>query len=996
MKFIIDKEIDLNENDSLNSKSYCDTLKESIVDSPKSNSFTIGLFGEWGSGKSSIIETVKTDLETDESKKYHFVTYDAWKYANDSFRRMFLLEVQESLRFNKTSFMESFYSNRSSDVRIKRRFNYQIFLILSVIMIGGIITIILIPSDANNWKLTLPILISFIGIFTTISLKALDELKINIQKPLFFAPEQFEQCFIEMLTKSLKSYNKIQSALLWINGDDHVRDIDKLVIVIDNIDRCSNDLAYELLTDTKSFLSQPMNVVFLIPVDDRALKKHLIESKSDYQENHKDAEEFLRKFFSVTIRLKPLKPIELFEFADKINKKNELNFTPDTIDIVSNEYASNPRRIIQFFNNLITELHHFETNYDEGFVRENESLICKLLIIKEEWPDYYTALCKAPYIFNESSERNNKLIKSSTGLQVFLNDTKAISSNIEVSVFEKLLANGSSFDSFSSEILHEIKEQNTDSLAKRIKDNSDEGERVVSYIIEELRKGIARETYSTLALRALKLLIELDRKVPLKKSDNRRIQNQIEDHLDKVLLKLDSNTTFVNYLNNLLKQDISYIENFITDLINEQFTNVEKPPRKEVSSLIKALVMHSTSHNLIVNINDAFVVFYKTESQPIREIVSKKNIEPLVTNDLMGYVLSKLSNPGNDPEELSDVLFIVENSDILKTSSESIFERFNTIYPNINNRNKSFVLNMIYLISDLISDTKISKPYSQFQGLVTKLLSNRSVGGRNINIINEIISEDRDVERFCDFLRNVYNSTGSGINVSTYYLTLGQSSTANRKLVNNSILQLKNDFGYTLFPLYDVILSDETYEEESLKLLNHIFSAKNKVGYRLDPHKRQNKILKMTDLIFSDHENADSIIEFFESLTSVDPVRDVLSDIISGKTKEQMLRLSPTLLKLSFDKITQSDDLFNYQNDLEVLKAIAQSGEKIHLVKLSKVIVSKMLKEETYEDALTILENSREFNSRDTKNIVGHLESIAEDENYSERASTIMQRLNGK
>jgi len=65
MNFIEDKELNLKEegNDLLNGKSYSDTLKQIIKNAPSKGTFCVGLFGEWGSGKSSIIKTVKDDFE---------------------------------------------------------------------------------------------------------------------------------------------------------------------------------------------------------------------------------------------------------------------------------------------------------------------------------------------------------------------------------------------------------------------------------------------------------------------------------------------------------------------------------------------------------------------------------------------------------------------------------------------------------------------------------------------------------------------------------------------------------------------------------------------------------------------------------------------------------------------------------------------------------------------------------------------------------------------
>jgi hypothetical protein len=69
----------------------------------------------------------------------------------------------------------------------------------------------------------------------------------------------------------------------------------------------------------------------------------------------------------------------------------------------------------------------------------------------------------------------------------------------------------------------------------------------------------------------------------------------------------------------------------------------------------------------------------------------------------------------------------------------------------------------------------------------------------------------------------------------------------------------------------------------------------------------------MADIIFKEEDKAESIIKFFEKIISIPPVKEVLSNIISGKSKEEILRLSSSLLKLSFDKITQSDNLFHVE-----------------------------------------------------------------------------------
>ena len=56
------------ENDLLKTRIYANTLIKLINNTPPDKVFTIGLFGNWGTGKSSIIETAKQELETDNPK----------------------------------------------------------------------------------------------------------------------------------------------------------------------------------------------------------------------------------------------------------------------------------------------------------------------------------------------------------------------------------------------------------------------------------------------------------------------------------------------------------------------------------------------------------------------------------------------------------------------------------------------------------------------------------------------------------------------------------------------------------------------------------------------------------------------------------------------------------------------------------------------------------------------------------------------------------------
>ena len=63
---------------------------QKIIESRDSGINTVGLFGPWGSGKSTVIENLKKEY-----KSSHVFIFDAWKYQGDPLRRTFLIKFLE-------------------------------------------------------------------------------------------------------------------------------------------------------------------------------------------------------------------------------------------------------------------------------------------------------------------------------------------------------------------------------------------------------------------------------------------------------------------------------------------------------------------------------------------------------------------------------------------------------------------------------------------------------------------------------------------------------------------------------------------------------------------------------------------------------------------------------------------------------------------------------------------------------------------------------------
>lgn len=213
----------------------------------------------------------------------------------------------------------------------------------------------------------------------------------------------------------------------WIKKFVKKPNYSKVVIVIDNLDRCDDENLLITLNTIKNFLEHK-NVIFILPVDENGISAFL-SKKTD------NADEYLRKIFHLIIRLKEFSKNELLEFTDKINDNYSLGLNNSSIRIICQEFTSNPRKIIQFLNNYQSEVKLIEEqsklNYvNEKFVQSNIDFFIKLLIIKNEWKTLYNEILYDKKLLNKINNVITNLEPDNDGLysvdrsNVKLNDTQ--------------------------------------------------------------------------------------------------------------------------------------------------------------------------------------------------------------------------------------------------------------------------------------------------------------------------------------------------------------------------------------------------------------------------------------------------------------------------------------------------------------------------------------------------------------------------------------------
>jgi len=331
--------------DSFHHKVYADNIVKLIESNEPP--LSIGLFGPWGSGKSSILNSVKKEIE---NKNFVCVYFNAWKYGGDSFRRQFLLNA-----------IDKIFSNEEKEDALndlEKRFHREIPITDTWLK--------KFYSKVRKWfpKPSLFGMISF----------SFPMLETN---PRLVLPEQFEKEFQNMLRPAYLSYEKYKNTAEIIRNKS-------FLFIIDDIDRCPPEMVITILDSIKTFL-MPKNLkcYFILALDDKAVISVLSERNKNY------SDEELLKFFDVTVRMNPFKKYDLVSFANEVTELTKL--PGRVIQIAVYGGFDTPRKIKHFLNVFLVRQESAKKRILEGFLTEMPDLnqLSKSLVIEIKYPEIF-------------------------------------------------------------------------------------------------------------------------------------------------------------------------------------------------------------------------------------------------------------------------------------------------------------------------------------------------------------------------------------------------------------------------------------------------------------------------------------------------------------------------------------------------------------------------------------------------------------------------------
>ena len=330
--------------DYLQQEKFVNRLKSVITDYNSQDSLTIQLRGEWGSGKSSVLNMLKNSLEEDSEKGPLVMYFNPWNFST------------------KNELIKSFFKELS--VIFKENMGDEEFSklndFLNLIMSSVVSLTPLFGAD-SFFSIIANI---FSNILIWISKRSVDEKNLVDVK------------------------NKLNSLLIKNNC--------KIVVMVDDIDRLTNIEIEQVFQLTKS-IADFSNMIYILAYDEKYAITAL-ENNGIHQ-----PKEYINKINQLQLDIPKANKLNLkeifFERISEIIKKNHLNFDYYIIEDIYYSYLTNYFSTIRDINRYLNTLSFYlplikERVYINDFLR--------LTILQVFEYDIYLKIKNNPEMFVES------------------------------------------------------------------------------------------------------------------------------------------------------------------------------------------------------------------------------------------------------------------------------------------------------------------------------------------------------------------------------------------------------------------------------------------------------------------------------------------------------------------------------------------------------------------------------------------------------------------
>ncbi|MBI1879927.1 MAG: hypothetical protein HYR94_17185, partial [Chloroflexi bacterium] len=435
-----DREVRQAEQDRLRFGHYCQVLSDIVAEAD--TPLTVGIFGPWGSGKTSLMRLVEEKLKNAQPAPLT-VWFNAWKYdQEEALWRALVIQVLNAFRPAATADSRPQTADRRpqnakpphgtadkdpgsqflpdkppagpsltpEQQKLNQRLDdleASLYRTVEREEIGGV---------TIDWEKLLKG--SIMGI-THLSLSALPGVGAILSKMMEKAQEQitgedittiFEAIQRErrkIYREQLRSLEQFQHNFEQLVEDEVIKKERRLVVFIDDLDRCLPEKAIQVLEALKLFLDVP-GCLFFLAADREVIqrgirvkyKDFLIDSDDPVAANRRipiTGDNYLEKIVQLPFHLLPLDEERVEQFVSQSGSE----LPEGCADLFAAGLEANPRKVKRALNIFrltykLAQLRQEEFKVDGRPVQIKPQLLAKVVVIQSRYSPLYNDLVEYP------------------------------------------------------------------------------------------------------------------------------------------------------------------------------------------------------------------------------------------------------------------------------------------------------------------------------------------------------------------------------------------------------------------------------------------------------------------------------------------------------------------------------------------------------------------------------------------------------------------------
>lgn len=280
----------LDRNLALGFDELADAFRSVIETSPAQ--FAIGVFGGWGSGKTTLMQAIKSRLNP---KNCAVVWFSAWRYEKEQHLIVPLLDVV------REGLMDWYDANQDVPAQLGQA----------------------VKKVAATVGKAIASLLA--GFSMKVGVPGGPEVSYQVNKAIAQADKFDEADMAARVPRSFyhASFNALHEAFAEFVGKDEKR---RIVVFIDDLDRCLPDGALEVLEAIKLFFDMP-GFVFVVGLDQRVVELSVGRRYRDVLADKGatpgaemvSGASYVRKIFQVPYSLAPVSPAQIDDFLRSVS-----------------------------------------------------------------------------------------------------------------------------------------------------------------------------------------------------------------------------------------------------------------------------------------------------------------------------------------------------------------------------------------------------------------------------------------------------------------------------------------------------------------------------------------------------------------------------------------------------------------------------------------------------------------------------------------------------